>query len=88
MKRYELADKLYFIVKGYVYFLASDNSTVLNMLTEGFFFGEVGILLTGTRTCSVVAKTSCIFYTINKKDLTTAIEKNPIQYKILYEIAR
>lgn len=49
--------------------LATDNKTVLSELDVGFFFGEIGLLITGTRTCSIRAKTSCMFYTIEKEQL-------------------
>ena len=68
LKQYEIAEHMFFVVKGIVEVYASDNQTVLSVLGEGAFFGEIGILVTGARTCSVKAKTSCLFYIIDKKD--------------------
>ena len=49
----EVATKMYFINSGVVEILASDNMTVLAYQTQGCYFGEIGVFLTGKRSCSV-----------------------------------
>ena len=87
VQQFEIADKLYFIMKGVVEVLANDKATILTVMEEGFFFGEVGILITGTRTCSVRSRTSCLFYTISKNNMISILYKHPLQTRVLFAIA-
>jgi len=73
----EMATKMYFVKKGFVEVLATDNKTVIAYLGEGCYFGEIGVLLTGKRSVSVRAKTACIFFTIDKEDLKKILENYP-----------
>ena len=51
------ADCMFFIVKGTVEVLASDDSsTVTSEMTSGQFFGEIGVLLSIQRTATIRAK--------------------------------
>lgn len=45
----DIADEMYFIKNGLVEIQATDNSTVIAYMSEGSYFGEIGILLLGTR---------------------------------------
>lgn len=38
-------------------------------MSEGTYFGEIGVLLTQKRTCFVKARTTCVFFTIGASDL-------------------
>jgi CRP-like cAMP-binding protein len=38
----DIADEMYFIKKGVVEVIATDNVTVIAYLTEGAYFGEIG----------------------------------------------
>ena len=42
----EVATKLYFIQSGLVQVIATDNKTVIALMGEGTYFGEIGVLLT------------------------------------------
>ena len=44
---------MYFIKSGIVQVLATDNKTIIAFMSEGTYFGEIGILLTQKRTCSI-----------------------------------
>jgi len=57
------------------------------VLEEGFFFGEIGVLVTGTRTASVRAKTSCLFYSIEKDSLLEILNRHPTPTRVLLAIA-
>ena len=83
-----VARDMYFISKGFVEVLATDNKTVLAYMGEGSYFGEIGVLLTGKRTVSVRTKTACIFYTVSGDDLTKILESFPEQLKFLRALAR
>lgn len=45
----DIADEMYFIKNGLVEVQATDNQTIIAYLSEGGYFGEIGLLLTGTR---------------------------------------
>ena len=68
---------MYFIGRGLVEVLASDNKTVISFQGEGCYFGEIGVLLTGKRSCSVRSKTVCIFYSLNKEELNKILVNYP-----------
>jgi CRP-like cAMP-binding protein len=55
---------MYFIRKGTVKILANDNKTTIAYMSEGSYFGEIGVLITKKRTVTVKAKTICVFFTI------------------------
>lgn len=84
----EIADDMYFIKKGYVEVISTDMKTIIAYLGEGCYFGEVGIFLTDKRSCTVKAKTACIFLTITKRNLITILESYPKQLKFLKAVAR
>jgi len=42
----EVATKLFFIKSGVIQVLATDNKTVIAFMSEGTYFGEIGVLLT------------------------------------------
>lgn len=65
----EVADKIYFMKSGIVQILATDNKTVLAYMSDGTYFGEIGVLLTEKRTCFVKSKTVCVFFTIEKEEM-------------------
>lgn len=70
----EVASKMYFIKSGIVKVFASDERTVIAYMSEGTYFGEIGVLITQKRSCSIKARTNCVFFSINKKDLNNILE--------------
>lgn len=38
-------------------------------MSDGTYFGEIGVLLTEKRTCFVKSKTVCVFFTIEKDEM-------------------
>ena len=73
----QVATKMYFIQRGIVQILATDNKTAIAFQSQGCYFGEIGVLLTDKRSCSVRAVTMCIFMTIRKEDLEATFERFP-----------
>jgi CRP-like cAMP-binding protein len=57
-------------------------------LKDGTYFGEIGLLLTGKRTCSIRAKTSLILLKIKKEPFLEVLEKFPTQLEYLKSVAR
>lgn len=69
---------MYFIKSGIVQVMATDNQTIIAFMSEGSYFGEIGVLLTKKRTCFVKARTDCVFFTIKGDDLIHALETFPL----------
>ena len=84
----DIAEEVFFIKKGVVEVLATDNSTVIAYLSEGAYFGEIGVLITGVRSVSVKAKTVCIFFVIGKEEFLAILERFPEQKAFLKAVAR
>lgn len=68
--------------------LATDYKSVIALQSQGCYFGEIGVLLTEKRSCSVKAVTMCIFMTITKEELETIFESYPQQAKFLRAVGR
>ena len=68
--------------------MATDNKTVIAFQSQGCYFGEIGLLLTEKRSCSVKAVTMCIFMTIKKEELENIFANYPQQGKFLRAIGR
>lgn len=84
----EVATKLFFIKSGVIQVLATDNKTVIAFMSEGTYFGEIGVLLTQKRTCSIQAKTVSVFLTVEKDDLLSVLEESPLHLKYLRAVAK
>ena len=84
----EIAEEMYFIKKGLTVVYATDNSTVIAYLSEGSYFGEIGILISKVRTVTVKAKTDWMFYVIQKDDLLRILELYPDQMAFLKAVGR
>mmetsp|Transcript_2189 Transcript_2189/g.3270 ORF Transcript_2189/g.3270 Transcript_2189/m.3270 type:complete len:125 (-) Transcript_2189:7433-7807(-) len=79
---------MYFISSGIVQILATDNKTIIAFQSQGCYFGEIGILLTSKRSCSVKAVSKCSFMTITKEEIEKIFEAFPSQGKFLRAIGR
>ena len=84
----DAADEMYFLRRGTVNVLAPRSTRVVACLSEGGFFGEIGILVNnGRRTNTVVASTKCEYYTLQKSDLDWVLDKFPEYRELLREAA-
>ena len=79
---------MYFINSGLVEVLATDNITPLAYQGSGCYFGEIGIFITGKRSCSFKVKLSAILSTIAKPELLKMLETFPRQAKFLRAVGR
>ncbi|KDO21476.1 hypothetical protein SPRG_12519 [Saprolegnia parasitica CBS 223.65] len=77
--RGELGKDLFVIAKGSVVVLAKTNAVDETdvVLTEGAFFGEVGLLMAIERTRTVVAKTICELGVLTKLDFDSLMHQFP-----------
>ena len=68
--------------------MAPRSTRVVATLNEGGFFGEIGILVeNGRRTNTVVARTKCEYYTLQKSDLDWVLDRFPEYRQLLREAA-
>jgi CRP-like cAMP-binding protein len=79
---------MFFIKSGIVQVLATDEKTVIALMTEGGYFGEIGIFLLNKRSCSIKAKTVSVFYTILKEELLEALKEFPLHLKYLKAVGK
>jgi len=84
----EYANEMFFIKKGEVEILSSDNETQLAILREGAYFGEVGLMITQKRSVSVRALTLCIFEVIGREDFHRVLEEFPQQKEVILKVAK
>ena len=63
IQEFEMAEHFNLISSGRVHVLNGDKE-ILNKLSEGDFFGEVGLLIKGNRTANVVARSVVSFYQV------------------------
>jgi len=84
----EVATKFYFIKTGIVQVIATDGRTPIAIMSEGSFFGEVGVLLTQRRSCSIFAKTLSVFLTVKKEELVEILSHYPVTLKYLESVGK
>ena len=57
-------------------------------MSEGAYFGEIGVLLTNKRSCSIKSKCVSVFYTITSEDLIEVLDAFPIHMKFLKAVGK
>lgn len=72
-----LAKRLFFINEGVCEITDGEDKKLVRFLSKGAFFGEIGLFLTGKRTCSVIVRTTCIMHAIRKEPLNAILEEFP-----------
>ena len=56
-------------------------------LVPGQYFGEVGILVTGKRSCSVLAVATTYFFTVTKEEFLEILNTSSITLRYLQSVA-
>jgi CRP-like cAMP-binding protein len=74
VKEGEPAEFFYVITAGEFDVVAGEPATRLNSLSVGHTFGEIGLLSTGVRTASVVARTDGEVLAVSVEDLNRIVE--------------
>lgn len=87
IRRGDFADRMYFINKGSVEVLATDEVSQISLLEEGNYFGEIGILLKCNRTVSVKSLKICFLASISNENLLGVLEKFPEYSEFLKKVA-
>jgi CRP-like cAMP-binding protein len=89
VRKGEVANTMYFVREGVVKAVCADNEDVpISYMGRGCYFGEIGVLLSGTRSLSVVAETDCLLYEVEKKDLIHVLHKHPSLRLMLESIGK
>jgi len=58
--------------------------TEIDLLGKGDIFGEIGCMTNLNRTCTVITKETCLFYTFNLKAIETLKHDFPCIYDKIY----
>ncbi|KRX04373.1 Cyclic nucleotide-binding protein [Pseudocohnilembus persalinus] len=82
------AEEFFIIKKGEVEVLAPDNQTVISVLREGAYFGEIGLIWKIPRTVTIKARTNCIFLCLNEKQFDQIMDQFPDYKSFLMRVGR
>ncbi len=89
VRKGELAHTMYFVKKGILKTVCADNEeVVISYMAKGCYFGEIGVLLGGKRSVSVIAHTNCVLLVITKDDLLPILEQYPAHKLFLESVGR
>jgi voltage-gated potassium channel len=80
------AEEMYFIIKGTMQVISADG-TILAVLTEGAFFGEMALFMNRTRSATISALSFCDVYMLKKHDVDRVFAKHPAFAKKIREEA-
>lgn len=73
----DAAEEIFLLVQGHAEVLTSNDKITAAILSEGAYFGEIGILLDMKRTVTIRAMTDCICKAISKDKIYKILEKYP-----------
>ena len=74
----EVGYNMFFISKGSVDVVSADGTTIYATLSDGYFFGEIALLLSMPRTASIVAKGYCDLYSLDKDTFDRILARYPL----------
>jgi CRP-like cAMP-binding protein len=77
IRKNEIGKAMFFNLKGSVEVISDDGETVINVMEEGSFFGEIGVLYSVPRTVSCRSKGKSIILTLTKEALDDALKPYP-----------
>ncbi|KAI8929535.1 cyclic nucleotide-binding-like protein [Entophlyctis helioformis] len=76
--------EMFFIVKGSVEIISNDGSSVYDVVSDGDFFGEVGVIRNVNRTAAVrVSSDSCDFIVLSADAMRTALGEYPDSFQVV-----
>ncbi|MBI2191156.1 MAG: glucose-6-phosphate dehydrogenase [Planctomycetes bacterium] len=87
IKKGEKGSEMYVINRGEVEVL-DGKGKVLSNLSDGNFFGEIGLLLSTERTASIRAISDCDLFMLEKADFTKALREYPQFSKSILDTAK
>lgn len=78
------ANSMVIISRGKVKVISPDNESLLAVLKQGSFFGEIGLLRNMTRSCTVIAGTFCELKSLDRRDAEEIFDSFPQIYDRLF----
>ncbi|KRX04883.1 Cyclic nucleotide-binding protein [Pseudocohnilembus persalinus] len=85
----EIADEFFIIKYGRVEVVATDGKTIIGILEEGSFFGEIGLLMNNQkRSVSIRAMQNCLFLCLNKEKFDLIMNIFPDQKGYLQRVSK
>ncbi|KAJ8327512.1 SCF ubiquitin ligase complex subunit [Batrachochytrium dendrobatidis] len=77
IRKGEVGRAMFFVLRGEVEVISEDGETIINVLKEQSFFGEIGLLFSIPRTVSCRARGRSILLVLTKESLEKAVEPYP-----------
>jgi glucose-6-phosphate 1-dehydrogenase len=87
IKKGEVGRELYLLERGEVEVL-DDTGKVINVLSDGDIFGEIGVLMSMPRTANVRAISSCDLLVLDKADFSRILRDNPQIAQAIQRVAK
>jgi cAMP-binding proteins - catabolite gene activator and regulatory subunit of cAMP-dependent protein kinases len=84
----EIASEMFFIQRGEVQVLATDEKTPIALLREGAFFGEIGLILTARRTVTVRATKLTLLQVLSRDDFEELSSVFRGEYNYIKKVAK
>ena len=86
-KKDDRGSEMYFVIKGKLKVLTGDEKKILNVLSDGDFFGELALFRNEIRLATVQAETYCDVYMLNKEVFDHVLNNYPEISSHIREIA-
>ena len=80
-ERGETGSEMYFLSRGEMHVLGNDGVTVLHVLSDGSYAGEIALVYDRKRTATIVAVTCCDVFVLRKEDFQKVRRNFPVQSK-------
>ncbi|KAJ3170000.1 hypothetical protein HDU87_000523 [Geranomyces variabilis] len=87
IRKGEVGRAMFFVLRGEVEVVTEDGETVINVMKEESFFGEIGVLFSVPRTASCRARGRCIILTLTKDGLQKAVANHTEVAETIQSIA-
>lgn len=73
----EVGKEMFFVLHGQLEVIAADGKTVIHLMEDGQFFGEIALFKNKNRTASVRAVTFCDLYALSRDSLNEVLKRYP-----------
>ncbi|KAJ3414709.1 hypothetical protein HDV05_006146 [Chytridiales sp. JEL 0842] len=77
IRKGEIGRAMFFVLRGEVEVISEDGETVINVMKEQSFFGEIGVLFSVPRTASCRARGRCLILALTKEKLQSILQGYP-----------
>ncbi|KAI9206670.1 uncharacterized protein BJ171DRAFT_16301 [Polychytrium aggregatum] len=87
IRKGEVGRAMFFVFRGQVNVISEDGETIVNVMKDGSFFGEIGLLFSVPRTASCRASGRSIILTLTKDRLQKCVKDYPKVAEAISHIA-